>query len=243
MSGGADQLHALSGAYALDALDPAEREAFVRHLPSCPLCTQEVREFTATAARLGSAVALAPPPAMRAEVLARIDTVRQQPPARRGIVALRRRALPLALAACLATTLALGGAALWQREQALEAARAVHDLRELTGVLTAPDARTVTGRSASGARAAVVVSAARDRAAFLGSGLPSAPAGQTYQLWFADGGVMRPAGLVAGDGSTLMSGPVGRATAVGLTLEPAGGSARPTSQPLVLLGLAAAPGR
>ncbi|MEU7064656.1 anti-sigma factor [Streptomyces sp. NPDC046161] len=243
MSGGADPLHALSGAYALDALDPAEHEAFARHLASCPLCVQEVREFSATAARLGSAVALAPPPAMRAAVLARIDTVRQQPPVRRGIVALRRRALPLALAACLAGATALGAATLWQREQAREADRAVHDLRELTGVLTAPDARTVTGRSVSGARAAVVVSAARDRAAFLGAGLPAAPDGKTYQLWFADDGVMRPAGLVDGGGATLMSGPVGRATAVGLTLEPAGGSAQPTSRPLVLLALAAGPGR
>ncbi|MGW7191744.1 anti-sigma factor, partial [Streptomyces sp. NPDC054838] len=232
MISGTDQLHALSGAYALDALDPEEREAFARHLPSCPLCAQEVGEFAATAARLGSAVALAPPPGMRAEVLARIDSVRQQPPPRRGIVALRRRALPLALAACLAGALALGGTALWQREQAREAARAVHDLRDLTDVIAAPDARTVTGRTVSGARATVVVSEARNQAAFLSSGLPAAPAGKTYQLWFADGGGMRPAGLVPGDGGTLMNGPVGRATAVGLTLEPAGGSARPTSQPL-----------
>lgn len=243
MSIDTDQLHALSGAYALDALDPGEREAFAHHLTRCPSCAQEVREFAATAARLASAVALAPPAAMRAEVLARIDSTRQQPPLRRGIVALRRRALPLALAACLAGGLALGGAALWQREQARESARAVHELRDLTDVIAAPDARTVTGRSASGARATVVVSAARDRAAFLSSGLPAAPAGKTYQLWFADGGGMRPAGLVPGDGGTLMSGPVGRATAVGLTLEPAGGSARPTSQPLMLMSLAAARAR
>ncbi|MFF1558498.1 anti-sigma factor domain-containing protein [Streptomyces sp. NPDC058279] len=243
MSSGTDQLHALSGAYALDALDPEEREAFARHLPRCPLCAQEVREFAATAARLGAAVALAPPVAMRAEVLARIDTVRQHPPVRRGMVALRGRTLPLALAACLAGALALGGTALWQREQARESARAVHDLRDLTEVIAAPDARTVTGRSESGARATVVVSAARNRAVFLSSGLPAAPAGRTYQLWFADGGVMRPAGLVPGDGGTLLSGPVGRATAVGVTLEPAGGSARPTSEPLMLMPLAAARGR
>ncbi|MGW7343445.1 anti-sigma factor [Streptomyces sp. NPDC054854] len=229
-----EQLHALSGAYALNALDPGERDAFERHLERCVLCTQDVREFSATAARLGSAVALPAPPGMRRTVLARIDGVRQQPPARRKIVALRRRALPLALAACLAGTLALGGAALREHEQAQRTAIALQDL---TAVLSAPDARTVTTRPGSGMTGKVVVSASRDRAAFVSSGLPAAPAGRTYQLWFADGSVMRPAGLVRADGATVLTGPVGRATAIGLTLEPSGGSEQPTSPPLMLLAL------
>ncbi|GGZ63389.1 hypothetical protein GCM10010371_23730 [Streptomyces subrutilus] len=239
MTTDSDHLHALSGAYAVDALEPGEREAFAHHLTRCTVCEQDVREFSATAARLGSAVALAPPPRMRAEVLARIETVRQLPPARRGMVALRRRAIPLALAACLAGGLAggvaLGGTALWPRSESRQPDRALQDL---AAVITAPDARTVTGRSAEGATASVVVSARQGRAVFLGSGLPAAPAGKTYQLWFADGAVMRPAGLLAGDGGTLMTGSPAGATAVGLTLEPAGGSARPTSAPLMLMTLA-----
>ncbi|MEV7726443.1 anti-sigma factor [Streptomyces sp. NPDC087917] len=229
-----EQLHALSGAYALDALDQAERDAFERHLERCAQCTQDVREFTATAARLGAAASLPAPPGMRATVLARIDGVRQLPPQRRGIVALRRRALPLALAACMAGVLAVGGTALHEHRQAQQATAA---LQNLTAVLAAPDARTVAGRSAAGARATVVVSAARDRAAFVSSGLPDAPAGRTYQLWLADGTVMRPAGLVRGDGASVLTAPLGRATAVGVTLEPEGGSARPTSAPLMLMPL------
>ncbi|MFG2616270.1 anti-sigma factor domain-containing protein [Streptomyces sp. NPDC048507] len=228
------RLHALAGAYALDALEPAERDAFERHMERCPQCAQDAREFTATAARLGAAVALPAPPGMRATVLHRIEGVRQLPPQRRGMVTLRRRALPVALAACLTGVLALGGAAVWEHQRAGRAAEA---LDGLTAVLTAPDARTATGRSADGATAKVVVSASRDRAAFLSSGLPGAPAGRTYQLWFADGATMRPAGLLGGDGTAVLSAPVGRATAVGLTEEPAGGSERPTSAPLMLLAL------
>ncbi|KOU59726.1 anti-sigma factor domain-containing protein [Streptomyces sp. NPDC060334] len=238
MSTGTDHMHALAGAYALNALDSEERTAFEHHLARCALCPQDVREFTATAARLGSATALPPPPAMRAHVLDRIDTVRQLPPARRGIPSLRRRALPMALAACLAGALALGGTAVWQRDQAVQAGRELRELQNLTDVITAPDARTVVGRTASGAKGTVVVSAERNRAAFVGSGMAPAPAGKTYQLWFADGPGMRPAGLLGGDGSTLMTGPVGRATAVGVTLEPAGGSPRPTSDPVMLMSLA-----
>lgn len=230
----AGQLHALSGAYALNALERAERDAFERHLARCPQCAQDVREFTATAARLGAAVALPAPAGMRAAVLGRIEGVRQLPPARRSTVPPRRRALPMALAACLAGVLALGGAAAWEHERARQAAGA---LDGLAAVLTAPDARTVTGRSASGATGKVVVSPYRDRAAFLSSGLPQAPAGRTYQLWFADGGAMRPAGLMTGDGAAVLTAPLGRATAVGLTLEPAGGSPLPTTAPLMLLPL------
>ncbi|MEU9007409.1 anti-sigma factor [Streptomyces sp. NPDC048551] len=228
------QLHALAGAYALDALERTEQDAFERHLERCPQCVQDVREFTATAARLGAAAALPAPPGLRATVLRRIEGIRQLPPQRRGIVTLRRRALPMALAACLTGVLTLGGVAVWEHQRAGQAAGA---LDGLTAVLAAPDARTATGRSASGATAKVVVSASRGRAAFLSSGLPQAPAGRTYQLWFADGATMRPAGLLGGDGTAVLAGPVGRATAVGLTQEPAGGSEQPTGAPLMLLAL------
>ncbi|MFD3544273.1 anti-sigma factor domain-containing protein [Streptomyces sp. NPDC058655] len=238
MTNASDHLHALSGAYAVDALEPGERDAFAHHLTRCAGCAQDVREFTATAARLGSAVALAPPPDMRTAVLSRIETVRQLPPTRRGMVTLRRRALPLALAACLAAGLAggvaLGGAELWPRA---ESGRSAQALQDLAAVITAPDARTVSGRSADGAAGSVVVSARQGRAVFLGSGLPAAPAGKTYQLWFADGSAMRPAGLLSGDGGVLMTGSPGGATAVGVTLEPAGGSDRPTTAPMMLLTL------
>ncbi|MEU4954895.1 anti-sigma factor [Streptomyces lavendulae] len=231
---GTEQLHALSGAYALNALDRAERDAFERHLEQCPQCAQDVREFAATAARLGAGVALPAPPGMRAAVLGRIDGVRQLSPARRGIATLRRRALPLALAACLTGVLALGGTAVWEHQRARQSAEALQDL---TAVLAAPDARTVIRRSASGATATVVASPSRDRAAFLGSGLPTAPEGRTYQLWLADGGTMRPAGLMSGDGASVLTAPLGRATAVGLTLEPTGGSPAPTGPPLLLVPL------
>ncbi|GGU25932.1 hypothetical protein GCM10010274_10720 [Streptomyces lavendofoliae] len=48
---------------------------------------------------------------------------------------------------------------------------------------------------------------------------------------------MRPAGFVHGDGTVLVDGNPAGATAVGLTLEPAEGSARPTTPPLLLLNL------
>ena len=52
----------LAGAYALDALDAAERGRFERHLASCRTCPGEVRGYAATAAVLGLAAAATPPP-------------------------------------------------------------------------------------------------------------------------------------------------------------------------------------
>ncbi len=73
-------LHVLTGAYAAGALDDVERRAFEQHLAECPACAEETRELQETTARLGAASAVAPRPQLKADVLARIDTVRQLPP-------------------------------------------------------------------------------------------------------------------------------------------------------------------
>jgi anti-sigma factor RsiW len=44
-------VHALSGAYALDALTPDEAAAFEQHLESCEPCRTEVRSAQAGRAR------------------------------------------------------------------------------------------------------------------------------------------------------------------------------------------------
>ena len=46
-----DDLHVLTGSYALDAVSYAEREEFERHLQHCPTCEAEVRGLRETAAR------------------------------------------------------------------------------------------------------------------------------------------------------------------------------------------------
>ncbi|MEU9401457.1 anti-sigma factor [Streptomyces sp. SID4985] len=239
--------HLLTGAYALHALPDEERAAFERHVSGCASCAQEVAEFTATAARLASASAAPVRDGMRREVLHRVTTVRQVPPATAPLDEVRRR-LPSgrgparwALAACLAAAVGFGGTAVWQYERAQDARQravlAERQADEVAGVLGAPDARTRSARVAGGT-GTLVVSAGRDRAVFMASDMPAPPKGKVYQLWFADGDRMRPAGLLnAGRAAqtVLMRGRVDGASAVGVTVEPAGGSPRPTSTPVGLL--------
>ncbi|MGP3928289.1 anti-sigma factor [Streptomyces sp. 8N616] len=252
----APELHMLTGAYAMDALPDAEREEFERHLIACPACELEVQELSATAARLGLAVSLVPPPAMKSQVLARAAAVRQEPPwipgmPRAGGGSRRRtRTVPrFALAACLAAAAALGGAAVLQYRAAQEAQQEARDAerssQDLARVLAAPDATAGTGELKGGATVTVVVSRREDKAAFLAGRMPEPPAGKVYQLWFADGGKMRPAGLMDSSATTtamLMDGPLGDATGMGITVEPAGGSKQPTSDPLALMELPRARG-
>ncbi|MFG2994125.1 anti-sigma factor domain-containing protein [Streptomyces sp. NPDC048257] len=246
-------LHTLTGAYVLDALEPGERAAVERHLADCPSCAQEVLELSETVTRLGLAVAAPPSAALRDEVMRRIATVRQEPPAtvraaRGGHVRPRWRPVSnWALAACLAGAVALGGVAVSQYERAEEArqqalqARIANDA--VGAVLASADARVNTAPLRGGAVGTVVVSASRNQAVFAASGMPAPPSGKVYQLWYNDGGRMRSAGLLdtgTPAAATLLAGPVDAASGMGITVEPAGGSPRPTSAPVALLAFPAA---
>ncbi|MFD7815707.1 anti-sigma factor domain-containing protein [Streptomyces sp. NPDC059785] len=242
-------LHALTGAYAVHALHGEERAAFERHLAECEACRQEVTEFTATAGRLALASTVRTRPVMREQVLQRITTVRQVPPGAAPLERVRRGAqrgrglTRWALAASVAAAAAFGGTAVWQYERAQdashEAARAQRQVEDVAGVLAAPDATSRSAKVAGGA-GTLVVSADRDRAVFVASGMTTPPRGKVCQLWFADGGRMRSAGLMdpdRGSQAVLMQGAVDGASKIGVTVEPAGGSKQPTSTPVALLGL------
>ncbi|MFE5624335.1 anti-sigma factor [Streptomyces virginiae] len=241
-------VHTLAAAYALNALEPAERKAFTDHLPQCQACREEVAEFKATAARLADAAAQYPPAAMKHHVMAAVDGVRQLPPrvpdtAPTATIgsALRRRAVPLALAASVVAAASFAGLAAWQNQKSEQyqqrATQAEQRLDDVSTVLAAPDARTAHGRASNGAATTVVASERQNRAVFTASGLPAPAPGKTYQLWLDHDGTMRPAGFIRQDGTVLIDGDTADAGAVGLTLEPAGGSRRPTSAPLLLMAL------
>ena len=246
---GADGNHAhlLMGAYALDALDPGEHPALERHLASCAVCATEAEEFRETAARLAAATTVRPRRDFRDQVLARVEGTPQIPrrsllraggPDRTG----RHRAAHWALAACLAAAVALGATTTWQYRRAdAERARAEHRLALVAAVLAAPDTRTRQLPLTEGATARLAVSHQVDRALFTADAVPSPGRGRVFELWFNDAGVMRPAGVVhasADPVAVVLDGGVGAASGLGVSVEPDGGSAHPTSNPVALLGFA-----
>ncbi|MER8188672.1 anti-sigma factor [Kitasatospora sp. NPDC094015] len=252
-------LHALGGAYAAHALDEPEREAFEAHLVHCEACAEEVADFAATLARLAAAEATPAPPAMEERTMAAIHSLLQLPPAadpadasgpgapdrlaRRLRGTVTRRWAAVGLAASLALTAGVGAIAIDQHDQADRAQAQTQQVRSeqarFAALLTAPDARTRTATAAGGTgNGTVVWSQSRNEAGFLANGLPPLGVDRAYELWFDDGGTARPAGLLHGsNGALLLDGPLDGAGGVGVTVEPATGSARPTSTPVLLFPL------
>jgi hypothetical protein len=136
---------------------------------------------------------------------------------------------------------ALGGVAVWQAQHAQDleqrTRQAQQRLDAVSAVLAAPDARTVHGKAVNGALTTVVSSDRQNKAVFSAANLPAPGAGRTYQLWLEHNGTMRPAGLIDHDGTIVLTGNPADAGAVGLTLEPTGGSPQPTTDPLLLMTL------
>ena len=228
-------LHAVSGAYAVDALDDLERARFERHLAGCGDCRTEVAELRDTAAHLSASVSVAPPPQLRAHVLAAVSTVRPLPPDLPVAQAARRRWWPLlTVAALLVLVVAVG--AVWQPLGDDRAPSATDR------VLAADDAAEVPF-NLDGSDLRVVLSKSEGRAVMVAKDLSAAPAGMVYALWLmGPDGVITPAGLVegAGDQTVLMDGDATNATWAGVTVEPAGGSPQPTTEPIATFDLTTA---
>jgi anti-sigma-K factor RskA len=229
-----NEIHALSGAYAVDALDDLERARFERHLSGCAECRAEVASLREAAALLSETTASAPPADLRDRVLAGIATVRPLPPVQPVPVRTRHWTTRLVAAAAVVLVVGLGTVAVhpWSHDTAPVADR----------VLAAQDAVRTEKVLPGGGTATVVSSRQLGRAVLLTRDLADPPSGRTYELWLQDpDGRMQPAGLVdqGGTRTVVLHGDAGTATAAGITIEPAGGSAQPTTEPIALFSLGA----
>lgn len=235
-------IHALSGAYAIDALSDAERAGFEAHLATCAACRDEVDSLREAATLLGETAAVPPSPAVRDAVLARIASIRPLPPvptvstAATGegeaeVVPLRRRWLTGLVAAAAAVVVLTAGAVVWHP---WSDGTTQHSLADQ--VLAAPDA-THARATIGDAEVTLVRSASLGKAVVVSDDLPVLPQDKVYELWLQNpAGEFVPAGLLPPSTSQkfLLLGDARTATAAGITIEPAGGSPAPTTEPLAL---------
>lgn len=230
-----NDVHALSGAYAIDALDDLERAQFERHLGECPECRAEVDSLRETAALLPETTEVTPPPSLRDSVLAGITTVRPLPPL--TVQAPRRRRLrPAALVAAAAAVIALGaGAVVWQPwadDSSQAPAVTVAD------VLAAADAEEYVQEFPDGSSAKLVRSPSLNKAVIVTDDMAPPPAGKVYELWLDHEGIgMVPAGLMPEqpDVTMMLEGDPATAIGFGVTVEPEGGSEEPTGEPVAVI--------
>lgn len=245
-------VHALSGAYAIDALDDDERAEFEQHLAQCEECRVEVASLREAGAELAASASATPSAELRARVLADIAQVRPLPPVappRAGVTDLaahRRRRRPVLLAAAAAAVVATVGIGVavtqpWVDQPAVEQAGPAPEPDPTESVLEAEDAETHASDLAAvdgPATATVVRSRELGKAVILTHDMPELPSSEVYQVWLRLDGAMEPAGLMtATDDTLLLDGDATDAEAVGVTVEPAGGSSRPTTQPVAYIPL------
>jgi anti-sigma-K factor RskA len=224
-------IHALSGAYAVDALDDVERAEFERHLADCASCRQEVDSLREAAAELASVSEVAAPDRLRASVLQAITEVRPLPPVvpvtKVGKARRWWAASSLVLAASVASAVAVTHP--WSTSPQVSVA---------SQVMTAADVQKVSSTLGNGGSLTWYRSRSSDKAVVASTGMPALPASKVYELWLQrPDGSMAPAGfLPAGNATVVLTGEASTADGAGLTVEPAGGSPKPTTTPLAVAG-------
>jgi anti-sigma factor RsiW len=225
-----EAIHELTAAYALNALDPGEEDAYEEHLRRCDHCRAELAELQEAAAALAfAAEGPAPPPALRERILERAAAERP------NVVPLtsRRRWVAPALGAIAAVAAGVAiGIGVW--------ASSLHGSLDSQKRLAESQAQVIalfSGRvqqvPVAGADGTLVVDRKGDGALVL-SGLAPAPAGKTYEAWVIVGDEARPAGTFEGGGDTSvhrLTRLVPPGAVVALTVEPDGGVEQPTTTP------------
>jgi anti-sigma-K factor RskA len=245
----------LAEIYALDAISDAEREAIDAYVSGAPEAerasfnerVRQAREtlamsFTAEEeppadlfARIVAQLPAAAPAAEAVEAVANtaadataepapaadeLSAARQRREIRRRPAGLRNWLIGVAAAAVIA----LGGVGI--------GAYVANQNDPFRQIIEAQDARQATVDVSGGGTATVSISPSRDSLVVRMKDVPPPPAGKVYQMWLIpkDGSTPVSQGLMDAEALSkpaLVKG-IGSAAALGITVEPAGGSATPT---------------
>lgn len=147
-----------------------------------------------------------------------------------------RRRLPwLLTAACAVLALVLGGTVVAMDQRMQQMSRHTAKVEALLSASDTNMREQPVGRSR--AQATVFTSESSDMVMVMVDGLPPAPDGMGYQMWYVDNSGMRSAGMLerSGEGRySGMSGDLGSAEQLGISLEPAGGMPEPSDEPMKL---------
>lgn len=253
-----DEALEFAGLYVLDALTPDEKRLVDEHLATCAESHAEFDELGAVVpalaslaepveapARLKTAVVDAYRTEMRASASRdtkpwTMDVIAPAPAARaaRGRMPSWMGWAAAGVAVLLLAVLSVVGLNL--RAQADHANQVADQMSKAIAAMTAPGAE-VALLHGSGSAAGINGFAAfpsNQGGYMVMTGVPAAPSGKTYQAWYIVDGTPTSAGTMASDadGNVVASGlqPLPGTDVIAVTVEPAGGSAQPTGDPIVV---------
>ena len=217
-----EDLRAEYGAWALGIAGEPELSEIAAHLArSCPDCTAGVRSALVTTAALSAAVKDAEPPArLRRKVAAMVAPE----PARSFTL------IPWAISAVLAIALVIF--ATMGRKPTADSTK----LAQALTILNDPAAKDVSfGQPSASGRVFV----SPKGVVLIAAHLPTLQADRTFELWLIPAsGKPVPAGTFNGESDSsavyVYPGQTSGASAIAVTVEPAGGSPQPTTTPFIV---------
>jgi anti-sigma-K factor RskA len=246
-------------ARALSALDAAEDRVLTDHLASCEECRRELDDWQSTTAGLAfEAVPLEPSPRVKQQILTQVRELKIEVNASKVVPFVQPKrnvwssfgSVGAIAAALLFVGLLVYAGLLWQENRAIhkqldllvtENNKLKQDADLQTAalkIISAPGAKMMDLNAtpmAPGATAKIAFDKA-GHAMLMARGLPKAPEGKQYQLWFIVGTEKMPGKTFAPDVSgsgVLMDQVPSSAMQSGvfaITLEPSGGVKVPTGQ-------------
>lgn len=238
----------LAEVYALDAVSDAERRAIEEYVRTAPESERESFNERVRQARETLAMAFTaeeePPADLFGRIVAQLPVQpaaeQSEAPAAQQLAAaddlaaarerrsVRRRASGMRnwlIGVAAAAVIALGGVGV--------GAYMANQNDPLTQVLQAQDVRQATVEVSGGGTATVSISSSKDALVVRMKDVPAPPPGKVYQMWLIpkDGSTPVSQGLMDEEALSkpaVVKG-ISSAAALGITVEPAGGSAAPTS--------------
>jgi anti-sigma-K factor RskA len=233
----------LRDAYVLGALPEEERLEFEQYLGTHPDLRAEIEELSAIAGLLAfSPQEQEPSLELRRRIMDTVEAEAVHPRASRrswlaglwGAVGLR----DLALAAAAMLVIGLFSWSMLLQGEVRDLQGHVQSLQsQPQDQSQGPQMIALGGAGTEQGVRAELVTLKGDRAVLVAENMPPAPEGKTYQIWVIKGDTPKPSGLFEPRGDSIavvVENPVEGADAVAVTVEPQGGSKKPTTDPMLV---------
>ena len=230
----------LKDAYVLGALPQEERREFEEYLAEHPERQAEVDELEAVAGLLAlSPQEHEPSPELRSRIMDAVgaEAVRPRTAGRRSALAWIGELLGARNLALGAATLLVIGLFSWSMLLRGEVQDLQGRVQSLQSQPQGPQMVELGGTGAEqGARAELIILEG-DRAVLVVENMPPVPEEKTYQIWVIEDDVPKPSGLFElrqDSVAAVVEHPLEDGDVVAVTVEPKGGSPKPTTDPMLV---------